>query len=84
MELYSAALILTSCDELRAMLRWFRSCGEFVRVGLESTGTNGAGIARYIALAGIPVREVTGLYRTLRCAKGKDDELGAIAGAKSH
>ena len=27
----------------RAMLRWFRSHGELLRVGVESTGTYGAG-----------------------------------------
>ena len=28
----------------RAMLRWFRSHGELLRLGVESTGTYGAGI----------------------------------------
>ena len=31
----------------RAMLRWFRSHGELLRVGVESTGTYGAGITRH-------------------------------------
>ena len=44
----------------RAMLRWFRSHGELLRVGVESTGTYGAGITRHLALSGIPVLEVTG------------------------
>ena len=39
----------------RAMLRWFRSHGELLRVGVESTGTYGAGITRHLALSGIPV-----------------------------
>ena len=37
----------------RAMLRWFRSHGELLRVGVESTGTYGAGITRHLALSGI-------------------------------
>ena len=61
------------------MLRWFRSYGELVRVGVESTGTYGAGITRHLALAGMPVLEVTGPDRSLRRAKGKDDSLDAIA-----
>ena len=36
----------------RAMLRWFRSHGELFRVGVESTGTYGAGITRHLALSG--------------------------------
>ena len=38
----------------RAMLRWFRSHGELLRVGVESTGTYGAGITRHLALSGNP------------------------------
>lgn len=66
----------------RAMLRWFCSYGELVRVGVESTGTYGAGITRHLALAGVPVLEVTGPDRSLRRAKGKDDALDAIAAAQ--
>ena len=57
----------------RAMLRWFRSHGELLRVGVESTGTYGAGITRHLALSGIPVLEVTGPDPASRRAKGKDD-----------
>ena len=39
----------------RAMLRWFRAHGEVLRVGVESTGSYGAGITRHLALAGVPV-----------------------------
>ena len=67
----------------RAMLRWFRSHGELVRVGVEATGTYGAGITRHLALAGIPVLEVTGPDRSLRRSKGKDDTLDAIAAAQA-
>ena len=62
----------------RAMLRWFRSHGELLRVGVESTGTYGAGITRHLALSGIPVLEVTGPDPASRRAKGKDDALDAI------
>jgi transposase len=67
----------------RAMLRWFRSYGELLRVGVEATGTYGAGITRYLALAGVPVLEVTGPDRSLRRAKGKDDALDALAAAQA-
>lgn len=67
----------------RAMLRWFRSHGELLRVGVEATGTYGAGITRHLALAGVPVLEVTGPDPAQRRAKGKDDTLDAIAAAQA-
>ena len=67
----------------RAMLRWFRAHGEVLRVGVESTGSYGAGITRHLALAGVPVLEVTGPDRASRRAKGKDDALDAVAAAEA-
>jgi transposase len=67
----------------RAMRRWFRSYGELLRVGVEATGTYGAGITRHLALAGVPVLEVTGSSPAQRRAKGKDDTLDAIAAAQA-
>ena len=55
----------------RAMLRWFRSHGELLRVGVESTGTYGAGITRHLALSGIPVLEVTGPDPASRRARAR-------------
>ncbi len=67
----------------RAMLRWFRSRGEIVRVGVEATGSYGAGVARHLALAGIPVLEVTGPDPVRRSRQGKDDCLDAVAAAQA-
>jgi transposase len=67
----------------RAMLRWFRSHGDVLRVGVEATGTYGAGVTRHLALAGIPVLEVTGPDKSFRRAKGKDDALDAVAAAQA-
>ena len=67
----------------RARRRWFLSHGELLRVGVESTGSYGAGITRHLALAGVPVREVTGPDPAARRAKGKDDALDAIAAAEA-
>jgi transposase len=53
------------------------------RVGVEATGTYGAGIARHLARAGVPVLEVTGPDRSLRRAAGKDDGLDAVAAARA-
>lgn len=67
----------------RAMLSWFRSHGELIRVGVEQTGSYGAGITRHLALAGVPVLEVTGPDPRVRRGKGKDDTLDAISAAKA-
>ena len=67
----------------RAMLAWFRSRGEPLGVGVESTGSYGAGIARHLALSGVPVLEVTGPDRAARRARGKDDALDAVAAAEA-
>ena len=45
----------------RAMLAWLRAHGDVVRVGIEQTGSYGAGRTRHLALARIPLLEVTGL-----------------------
>ena len=62
----------------RAMLRWFRSHGELLRVGVEVNGSYGAGIARHLALAGVQVFEVTGPDPAKRRSQGKDDALDGI------
>ena len=61
----------------RAMLAWFRAHGKLLHVGVESTGTYGAGIARLLAVSAVPVLEVTGPDPAARRARGKDDALDA-------
>jgi transposase len=67
----------------RAMLAWFRSHGELLRVGVEATGTYGAGLTRHLALCGVPVLEVTGPDPSSRRSYGKDDSLDAISAARA-
>lgn len=94
-DLHTAAIVTTDGEVLatkafsttragyRAMLAWFRSHGELLRVGVEQTGSYGAGITRHLALAGVPVLEVTGPDRAQRRGRGKDDDLDAIAAAQA-
>jgi transposase len=44
----------------RQLLRWLRSFGEVVLVGVEGTGSYGAGLTRYLLSAGIDVARSTG------------------------
>ena len=65
------------------MLAWFRSHGELLRVGVEATGTYGAGLTRHLAFCGVPVLEVTGPDPSSRRSYGKDDSLDAISAARA-
>lgn len=67
----------------RAMLAWMCSHGNLIRVGVKATGSYGAGLTRHLALAGVPVWEVTGPDTTQRRGRGKDDTLDAIAAARA-
>lgn len=59
------------------MLAWMRSHGDLRRVGVECTGSYGAGLLRYLQRAGIEVLEVTTPDRLDRRRKGKNDDLDA-------
>ena len=54
----------------RRMVAWLGSGGQLVRVGVEGCGSYGAGLARYLAEAGIEVVEVNRPNRQLRRQKG--------------
>lgn len=61
----------------KMMLVWLRSYGAVVRVGVECTGTYGAGLLRYFDQAGIKVLEVTAPDKNDRRKRGKDDTFDA-------
>ncbi len=61
----------------RAMLKWMRSFGDVRRIGVECTGSYGAGLLRFLENAGIEVLEVTAPDKSVRRKKGKEDTLDA-------
>ena len=65
----------------RRALAWMRSFGELVKVGVEGTGSYGAGLARYLAAAGVEVVEVIRPNRQARRRRGKSDPADAVAAA---
>jgi hypothetical protein len=65
----------------RAALAWMRAHGELVKVGVEGTGSYGAGLARYLAACGIEVAEVIRPNRQARRQRGKSDAADAVAAA---
>jgi len=61
----------------KSMLNWMQSFGEVKRIGVECTGTYGAGLLRYLQQFGIEILEVTAPDKTDRRKRGKDDTIDA-------
>ena len=59
------------------MLAWMRSLGDLQRIGVESTGSYGAGLLRFMQQAGVAVLEVTTPDKQDRRRRGKNDDLDA-------
>ena len=70
-------------DGYAALLVWLEAFGEVSKVGVEGTGSYGAGIARYLARAGVHVVEVDRQNRQARRQSGKSDPLDALEAARA-
>jgi transposase len=67
----------------KALLAWMRRHGEVGKVGVEGTGSYGAGLARYLATKGVEVIEVVRPNRQVRRRRGKSDPTDAEAAARA-
>lgn len=67
----------------RAMLAWIGGFCDLARIGVEGTGSYGAGLTRHLAKAGVTILEVDRPDRSDRRRKGKDDDLDAISAARA-
>jgi transposase len=67
----------------RALLRWLHSFGEVDLVGIEGTGSYGAGLARHLQAEGVAVVEVDRPNRQNRRRRGKSDPVDAVAAARA-
>jgi transposase len=67
----------------RQLLGWLHSAGRLARVGVEGTGSYGAGICRCLTAAGVAVAEVNRPDRSQRRRRGKSDVLDAVAAAEA-
>lgn len=65
------------------LLEWASDYGVIDRVGIEGTGSYGAGLARWLTAQGIIVVEVDRPDRRARRRHGKTDEVDAIAAAQA-
>src|SRR5262250_2749614 len=66
-----------------SLLGWLRGFGDLALVGVEGTGSYGAGLARHLAAAGIRVVEVDRADRQDRHRQGKSDPLDAVSAARA-
>jgi transposase len=73
----------TTRQGYRRLLRWLRSHGELVAVGVEGCGSWGAGLARFLAARGVTVVEVNRPNRQNRRRRGKSDTVDAEAAARA-
>lgn len=67
----------------RNLLSWLQGFGVVVKVGVEGTGSYGAGLARALTDAGVTVVEVDRPDRKARRRAGKSDPLDALAAARA-
>jgi transposase len=73
----------TSAVGCRRLVDWLRAHGEINLVGVEGTGSYGAGLCRHLARAGISVVEVDRPNRQVRRREGKTDTVDAVAAARA-
>jgi len=66
-----------------ALGAWLGGFGALDRVGIEGTGSYGAGLARALRQSGIAVVEVNRPDRRARHQEGKSDPLDAVAAARA-
>lgn len=67
----------------RALHRWMQRHGELIRVGVEGTGSYGAGLNRFLAGHEVEVVEVPRPDRRRRRLRGKSDPVDAEAAARA-
>ncbi len=65
------------------LLSWLGGFGTVALVGIEGTGSYGAGLARHVTAAGIRVVEVDRSDRQDRRRQGKSDPLDAVSAARA-
>jgi transposase len=73
----------TTARGYRRALRWLRGLGDVELVGVEGTGSYGAGLTRHLLGEDIAVVEVDRPDRQRRRKRGKSDPQDAIAAARA-
>jgi transposase len=71
-----------SATGYRQLLDWVSDFETIARVGMESTGSYSAGLARFLLDTGIDVRDVNTPHAHTRAHRGKNDAIDAEAAAR--
>jgi transposase len=66
-----------------ALVNWAERLGPVAKIGIEGTGTDGAGLARFVRAYGLEVIEVDRPDRRTRRCLGKSDPIDAQAAARA-
>ena len=66
-----------------ALVTWAEGFGPVERVGVEGTGTFGAGLTRFVPAYGLAVVEVARPDPSMRRRQGKSDPIDAQAAARA-
>src|SRR5580658_2622479 len=66
-----------------SLLAWLESFGAVSKVGMEGTGSYGAGLARFLRRAHVSVIEINRANQAERRRSGKSDPLDAIEAARA-
>lgn len=67
----------------RQLMAWLGTFGQIDKVGIEGTGSYGAGLFRFLDSQGVTVIEVMRPNRQNRRRQGKSDPIDAIAAARA-
>ena len=81
--LLGTCTIPTTAAGFTELLRWTSQYGELSRVGMEGTGSYGAGLARWLRARDVVVIEVDRPDRRTRRRRGKSDSVDAEAAARA-
>lgn len=81
--LLGTASFATDIGGYHQLHRWLGDQGPILAVGIEGTGSYGAGLARHLEDAGIVVHEVMRPDRSVRRRLGKSDAIDAEAAART-
>ena len=81
--LLDTAVFAATAPGYRQLTRWLCEFGEVLAVGVEGTGSWGAGLSRHLRARGLNVIEVNRTNRQTRRRKGKTDTVDAEAAARA-
>src|SRR5216683_6574767 len=81
--LLGTCTIPTTAAGFAELLRWTTQYGALARVGMEGTGSYGAGLARWLRARDVVVVEVDRPDRRTRRRRGKSDSVDAEAAARA-